>query len=73
MPPPRPRVARGLCFLARQACFVNKQRVLLAGVGGVRRGSEPAGGLVPKEIPVFAEDANYCFQPIVSPLLPVAR
>lgn len=50
--PPGPRVACGLCFLAKQACFVTKQCVLMLGVGGGRRGSSR---LVPSEILVFTE------------------
>lgn len=40
------------CFLAKQACFVTKQCVLMLGVGGGRRGSSR---LVPSEILVFTE------------------
>lgn len=71
--PPRPRDTRGLHFLAKQACFVNKQCVLMVGVGGVRRGRECARSLVPKEILVFTEDANCCLQPILTCLLPITH
>lgn len=49
MPPPRPQAAHGLRSLAEQACFVNKQCVLMVSVGGVRSGSECARSLVPRE------------------------
>ena len=53
MPPPRARDAHGLHFLAKQACFVNKQGVLVVGVGGVRRGRERARSLVPRDPSVY--------------------
>lgn len=49
VPPPRPQAAHGLRSLAEQACFVNKQCVLMVSVGGVRSGSECARSLVPRE------------------------
>jgi len=53
VPPPRARDAHGLHFLAKQACFVNKQGVLVVGVGGVRRGRERARSLVPRDPSVY--------------------
>lgn len=52
MLPPGPRVACGLCFLAKQACYVTEQYVLMLGVGGGRRRSSRP---VPNEILVFTE------------------
>lgn len=73
VPPPRPQGAHGLHFLAKQACFLNKQCVFDDGCGWCQEGSGCARSCVPKEILVFTEDANYCLQPIIICLLPVAH